>query len=30
VQRVELYVGDATRGVPPDKVRDIVMALAAC
>jgi threonine aldolase len=30
VQRVELYVGDATRAVPPDKVRDIVMALAAC
>jgi hypothetical protein len=30
VQRVELHVGDATRAVPPDKVRDIVMALAAC
>jgi len=29
VQRVELYVGDATRAVPPDKVRDIVMALTA-
>ena len=29
VQRVELYVGDATRAVPPDKVRDIVAALAA-
>ena len=30
VQRVELYVGYATRAVPPDRVRDIVMALAAC
>lgn len=29
VQRVELYVGDATRAVPPDKVRDIITALAA-
>jgi threonine aldolase len=29
VQRVELYVGDATRAVPPDKVRDIVVALTA-
>jgi hypothetical protein len=29
VQRVELYVGDATREVPPDKVRDIVVALTA-
>jgi hypothetical protein len=29
VQRVELYVADATRAVPPDKVRDIVMALTA-
>jgi hypothetical protein len=27
VQRVELYVGDATRAVPPGKVRDIVLAL---
>jgi hypothetical protein len=26
---VELYVGDATRAVPPDKVRDIVEALTA-
>ena len=25
----ELYVGDATRAVPPDKVRDIVVALTA-
>ena len=30
VQRVELYVGDATRAVPPGKVRDIVLALAVC
>ena len=30
VQRVELYVGDATRAVPPGQVRDIVTALAAC
>ena len=29
VQRVELYVGDATRAVPPDQVRDIVTALTA-
>src|SRR5437763_17175568 len=29
VQRVELYVGDATRAVPPDKGRDIITALAA-
>ena len=29
VQRVELYVGDATCAVPPDKVRDIVVALTA-
>ena len=29
VQRVELYVGDATRAMPPDKVRDIVVALTA-
>ena len=29
VQRVELYGGDATRAVPPDKVRDIITALAA-
>jgi threonine aldolase len=29
VQRVELYVGDATRAVPPGRVRDIVTALAA-
>jgi hypothetical protein len=29
VQRVELYVGDATRAVSPDKVRDIVVALTA-
>src|SRR5690349_7776316 len=29
VQRVELYVGDATRGLPPDRVRDIVTALTA-
>ena len=29
VQRVELYVGDATRAVPPDKARDIITALAA-
>jgi threonine aldolase len=29
VQRVELYVGDATRAVPPDRVRDIVAALTA-
>jgi threonine aldolase len=29
VQRVELYVGDATRAVPPDRVRDIVTALTA-
>lgn len=29
VQRVELYVGDATRGVPPDRVRDLVTALTA-
>jgi hypothetical protein len=29
VQRVELYVGDATRALPPDKVRDIVVALTA-
>jgi hypothetical protein len=29
VQRVELYVGDATRGVSPDRVRDIVTALTA-
>jgi hypothetical protein len=29
VQRVELYVGDATRAVPPGKVRDIITALAA-
>jgi hypothetical protein len=29
VQRVELYVGDATRALPPDKVRDIITALAA-
>jgi len=27
VQRVELYVGDATRAVPPDRVRDMVTAL---
>ena len=30
VQRVELYVGDATRAVPPGKVRDIILALAVC
>jgi threonine aldolase len=30
VQRVELYVGDATRAVPPGQVRDIVLALTAC
>ena len=29
VQRVELYVGDATCGVSPDRVRDIVTALTA-
>ena len=29
VQRVELYVGDATRALPPDRVRDIVTALTA-
>jgi threonine aldolase len=29
VQRVELYVGDATRAVPPDRVRDIVTTLTA-
>jgi hypothetical protein len=29
VQRVELYVGDATRAVPPSRVRDIVTALTA-
>ncbi len=29
VQRVELYVGDATRAVPPGQVRDIITALAA-
>jgi hypothetical protein len=28
--RVELYVGDATRAVPPGQVRDIVLALTAC
>src|SRR5439155_168309 len=28
VQRVELYVGDATRAVPPGRVRDIITALA--
>ena len=27
--RVELYVGDATRAVPPDRVRDIVTVLTA-
>jgi threonine aldolase len=30
LQRVELYVGDATRAVPPGQVRDIVLALTAC
>jgi threonine aldolase len=29
VQRVELYVGDATRAVHPDQVRDIITTLAA-
>ena len=30
VQRVELYVGDATRALPAGQVRDIVLALTAC
>jgi hypothetical protein len=29
VQRVELNVGDATRTVRPDQVRDIITALTA-
>ena len=29
VQRVELYVGDATRALRPDQVRDIITALVA-
>ena len=29
IDHVELYVGDATRALPPDKVRDIVVALTA-
>src|SRR4029079_16421691 len=29
VQRVELYVGDATRGLPPHRFRDIVTTLTA-
>jgi hypothetical protein len=30
VQRVELYVGDATRALLPGQVRDIILALTAC
>ena len=29
VQRVELSVGDATCALPPEQVRDIIVALAA-
>jgi len=30
VQRVELSVGDATRALQPDQVRDIIAALTDC